>query len=86
MNVCVPRRLVENEFWKTPLPDSKMDKFREAVGGFMRADNNPRAEYVIREDAFERFNPANGNVRGLIDLAGAGEACPPGYDTFILKN
>jgi len=86
MNVCVPRNQVEEERWQSPDRDSKMDKFRNAVRDFMLADNNPRAEYVIRGDAFEKFDPSDGNVRGLIDLISAGDPCPASYDSYKLGN
>ena len=80
VSICVPRDLVEKEFWNAPYPGSKIDVFKKGIQQFIVTEGDARTQYRVRSSAFAGFDPSRQHPRELVDMVDANQACPS--DTY----
>jgi len=84
VDVCVPRNLVENQAWEKPVPDSKMDKFKDAVRNLILAQGREGIQFRVR-DVLDAYDPSRTDPRGLVDEVNTSQGCPGTYYGYTMK-
>jgi hypothetical protein len=82
VRICIPPRLVTQEFWETPYPGGDMWAFKNALVHYVATHGGSgQIAYWIADDAFARFRAAGADsntldARALVQEMSAQSECP----------